>query len=137
MIGGLFVLVQIAFRNLFSSFINLIIGAIILVGTTLVVVGSSMLDSLDAAMSKSITGSLAGHVQVYSAKSKDEIAIYGGMTDDPNLSPIGDFPRVKRLLAGVPNVKTVVPMGINGALVTGGNTVDLTLARLRETVKAA
>ncbi|MHB8879680.1 MAG: ABC transporter permease [Myxococcaceae bacterium] len=136
MIENLVILVQIAFRNLFSSFINLIIGAIILVGTALVVVGSSMVDSLDGAMSRSITGSLAGHVQVYSDQSKDELAIYGGMVDDPKLSAIDDFPKVKRLLSGVPNVKTVVPMGINAALLTSGNSIDLTLAKLRNSVKA-
>ena len=36
----------------------MIIGAIILVGTLLIVVGSSLLDSLDKAMSHSITGSV-------------------------------------------------------------------------------
>ncbi len=136
MIGHWVVLVQIAFRNLFSSFINLVIGVIIAVGTMLVVVGGAMLDSLDTAMSRSITGSLAGHIQVYSAASKDELAIYGGMTDDPSLAAVDDFPKVKRLLLGVPHVKTVVPMGINGALLMSGNTVDLTLAKLRGAVKA-
>ena len=42
-------------------------------------VGSSLLDSIDAAMSRSIIGSVAGHIQVYSAKSKDELALFGGM----------------------------------------------------------
>ena len=32
----------------------------------------------------------------------------------------------------VPNVKSVVPMGISGALVTSGNTIDLALERLRK-----
>jgi hypothetical protein len=129
-------LVQISFRNLFSSFINLIIGAIILVGTAVVVVGSSMLDSLDGSMSKSITGSLTGDVQIYSAASKDELAIYGGTVENPQLSPIADFPKVKRLVSAVANVKAVVPMGFSQALLTSGNTVDLTLAKLRDTVKA-
>jgi ABC-type lipoprotein release transport system permease subunit len=130
------VLVQISFRNLFSSFINLIIGAIILVGTAVLVVGSSMLDSFEGAMSKSITGSLTGHVQLYSAASKDELAIYGGSVENPQLSPIADFPKVKRLVSALPNVKAVVPMGFNGAMLTSGNTIDLTLAKLRDTVKA-
>ena len=39
MITSLFTLVRIAFRNLFTSFINVIIGLLILVGTMLVVVG--------------------------------------------------------------------------------------------------
>ena len=71
----LIVLWQISLRNLFSSFLNVIIGAIILVGTLLLVVGWSVLGSIDSAMSKSIIGSIAGHIQVYSDKSKEELNI--------------------------------------------------------------
>ena len=39
-------------------------------------------------------------------------------------------------LLKVPNVKAVVPMGISGALVTSGNTIDLALAKLRDAVQA-
>ena len=38
-------------------------------------------------------------------------------------------------LLKVPNVKAVVPMGISGALVTSGNTIDLALEKLRNAVK--
>ena len=69
--GQLKLLVQVAFRNLFASWINVIVGAIILFGTLLVVVGGAVVDSLDASMSRSIIGSVAGHIQVYSEKSKD------------------------------------------------------------------
>ncbi len=57
MLSNFVVLVQIAFRNLFTSWVNLIIGGLILVGTLFVVVGGAMLDSLDSAMSRSIIGS--------------------------------------------------------------------------------
>ncbi len=131
MIAGLWVLVQIAFRNLFTSWINVVIGALILAGTTCTVVGSSMLDSVDEAMSKSIVGSVAGHVQIYSARSKDELALYGNMGGEADLAAIEDFSRIKRALEQVKGVKTVVPMGINAALVNSGNTVDLALEKLR------
>ena len=129
------VLMQIAWRNLFASPINLIIGLVILFGTVLVVVGGAMLDSLDTAMSRSVVGSVAGHIQVYSAKSKDEVSLYGGMGGEPDLSAMTEFPRIKQVLEQHPLVKTVVPMGTSGALITSGNTVDLTLERLRTLYK--
>ena len=65
-------LAQIAMRNLFASRLKtLIIGGIILFGAILVVVGSSLLDSIEQSMSRSIIGSIAGNIQIYSAKSKD------------------------------------------------------------------
>src|SRR5262249_15165504 len=82
-------------------------------------------------MSRSIIGSVAGHVQVYSAASKEEFAIWPMGGSDPDLSPMVDWERKQRLLESVPNVKAVIPMGINAALITSGNTVDLTLEELR------
>ena len=70
------ILFEIALRNLFASKINLVIGVIVLAGTVLVVVGGALLDSVDTSMSKSIKGSVAGDLQVYSAKSKDELATH-------------------------------------------------------------
>lgn len=128
-------LLRIAGRNLFRSRINLLIGAVILGGTFLVVVGGALLDSVVSSMSRSIIGSVAGHVQVYSDRSKDEFAIWPTGGSDPDLSPMTDWERTQRLLETVPNVKAVVPMGINAALVTSGNTVDLTLEELRSVVR--
>ncbi|MCY1015464.1 FtsX-like permease family protein [Pyxidicoccus sp. MSG2] len=134
--GGYFrLLMQVAFRNLFTSMINLLIGGIIFFGTLLVVVGGALLDSMDNAMSRSIVGSVAGHIQVYSDESKDELALYGGMSGEPDLAALDDFSRIKPVLEKHPNVKTVVPMGTSGALITSGNTVDLTLARMRDLYK--
>jgi ABC-type lipoprotein release transport system permease subunit len=133
--GHLRLLLQVAFRNLFTSKINLLIGGIILFGTLLVVVGGALLDSMDSAMSRSIIGSVAGHLQVYSDESKDELGLFGQMGGEPDLAAVDDFSRIKPVLEKHPNVKTVVPMGTSGALITSGNTVDLTLARLRDLYK--
>ncbi|MFY1831068.1 ABC transporter permease [Myxococcus fulvus] len=133
--GQLRLLLQVAFRNLFTSKINILIGGIIFFGTLLVVVGGALLDSMDSAMSRSIIGSVAGHIQVYSDDSKDELSLYGGMSGEPDLEVVDDFSRIKPVLEKHPNVKTVVPMGTSGALITSGNTVDLTLARLRDLYK--
>ena len=131
--SGLRVLVQIALRNLFASFLNVIIGGIILVGTFFFVVGSSLLGNVDSAMSRSIIGSVGGHLQVYSAKSKDDLTLFDNWTY-PDLTPMTDFSKVKRSLLKVDNVKTVIPMGINSAFLAYGNTVDVALEKLRSAV---
>ena len=127
------VIVQIALRNLFASRLKtLIVGGIILFGSLLVVVGTALVDSVDASMSRSVIGSVAGHIQVYSAKSKDELTVMGSMTmEAPDIAPIDDFAALRRTLLGVPNVKAVVPMGLSAATVIAGNTVDVVLERLR------
>lgn len=131
-------ILQMALRNLLASrWKTLIVGGIIAFGALLVVVGSSLLDGVDRAMRGSITGSVAGHIQVFSSQSKDELEIIGGMgSDSPDIAELPDYAKVRQVLLAVPNVKAVVPMGINSALVTSGNTVDQALAHLRETVSA-
>jgi ABC-type lipoprotein release transport system permease subunit len=129
------VLLQIAFRNLFASFLNIVIGVVILVGTFLFVLGGSLLGSIDSSMSRSITGSVAGNIQVYSDKSKDELALFGNWTT-PDLTVIPDFSKVKSSLMGIDNIKAVIPMGSNGASITYGNTIDVTLDKLRKAENA-
>ena len=131
------VIIVIAFRNLFASWLKtLIVGGIILFGSMLVVVGTAMVDSVNASMSKSIIGSVAGHIQVYNAKSKDELAVMGGFQmDGGDLEQIDDFKKMRETLLSVPNVKAVVPMGLSGAMVPAGNTVDVMLEKLRDLVR--
>jgi ABC-type lipoprotein release transport system permease subunit len=127
------VVAQMALRNLFASpWKTLIVGGIIGFGAFLVVIGTSLLDSVDHSMSRSIIGSVAGDIQVYSAESKEDLDVMGGFSLDANdIEPLQDFARVKSTVASVPNVAEVVPMGINGSLVLSGNTVDQALAKLR------
>ena len=57
---------QIAFRNLFASRLKtVIVGGIIFFGAFLVVLLGSLVDSIDHAMSRSVVGSVAGHIQVF------------------------------------------------------------------------
>jgi ABC-type lipoprotein release transport system permease subunit len=132
------VVAEIAFRNLFASrWKTLIVGGIIGFGALLVVVGTSLLDGVDRAMRRSITGSIAGHIQVYSSKSKDELEIMGGFGGEAsNLDPLEDFARIKRSLLRVPNVAAVVPMGLSSAIVSAGNSVDQALTNLRSVADA-
>jgi ABC-type lipoprotein release transport system permease subunit len=130
------VLLRIALRNLTSAPVRTaIIGAIILIGSLIVVVGSSLLESIDRGMRTSIQGSLGGHLQVFSAKSERDLALYGGAFGETHLEPMEDFSRVKQVLSKVPNVKQVVPMGIDQAMVATGTTFDAALERLRDDVR--
>jgi ABC-type lipoprotein release transport system permease subunit len=136
-IGATGVLLQVAFRNLFASKAkSLIVGGIILIGSMIVVVGSSIVDTIDGGMRSSVQGSLGGHLQVYSARSKDELALYGRMGGEASqLEPIEEFAVLKRALAPVANVKDVVPMGLEMAMVNSGNELDLALEKLRADVR--
>jgi ABC-type lipoprotein release transport system permease subunit len=132
------VVAQIAFRNLFASRLKtVIVGGIIFFGALLVVVGNSLLDSVDASMSRSVIGSVAGHIQVYNSTSKDPLEVMGSMSmGDPDITQLDEFEKVRASLQKVPNVKSVVPMGISGALVTSGNTIDVALEKLRGEVRS-
>ncbi len=132
------ILLQIAFRNLLASRTKtLIVGGIILFGAALVVVGDSFVESIDSGMRRSIQESIGGQIQVYNARSRDELALYGknlGMSES-DLEPFRDFSRVKEALQPIPNVKSVVPMGIGTAFVAMGNLFDVALERLRGDVR--
>jgi ABC-type lipoprotein release transport system permease subunit len=134
----LLVIVEIAVRNLFASrWKTLIVGGITGFGALLIVLGSSLLDSVDQSMRRSITGSIAGHIQVYSAEAKDDLEILGNFyVDIPDIGALNDFAKVRRTLLSVPNVSAVVPMGFSDAVASSGNSVDQALDALRETINA-
>jgi ABC-type lipoprotein release transport system permease subunit len=130
------ILVQMAMRNLVASRVRtLVVGGIVALGVVVVVLGSSLLDSIDAGMTRSIQGSLGGHVQLYDARSRDPLALYGGTMGESVLEPIEDFGRLKAAALTVPGVKLVVPMGIDQAMVSMGNVFDVALERLRADVR--
>ncbi len=136
MIEKLKVIILIALRNLLASRLKtIIVGGIIFFGALLVVIGTSLLGSVTDAMSRSIIGSVAGHIQVYSAKSKDKLEVVGGFDfEGQDLEEFDDFSKLRETLLSVPNVKDVVPMGISGAIVSSGNTIDIALGDLRKLV---
>lgn len=129
------VLVRIAFANITSSMLNVFVGLVLMFGAALLVVGGSVFSTLDDALSKSIIGSITGHMQVYGARSKDPLEIYGRMDGtDSSLVPVDDFKSLKARLLSVPNVDRVVPMGAATSILSSGNTVDVTLEKLRKLI---
>lgn len=137
MIDSLKVIITIALRNLLASRLKtIIVGGIIFFGALLVVIGTSLLGSVTNAMSRSIIGSIAGDIQVYSSKSKDPLEVVGGFSfDGADLGELDDFTKLRKTLMSVPNVREVVPMGISGAIVSSGNSIDVALAGLRDLVR--
>jgi len=133
-IDTLRIVAQIALRNLFASRIKtFIVGGIITFGALILVLGTSLLDSIDQSMSRSITGSIAGDIQVYSSESKETLDVFGGFGPSGNdIAPLADFAEIRKSLTSVPNVLAVVPMGIDTATVTAGNTVDQALTKVRD-----
>jgi len=130
------ILLQIAMRNLVASRVRtLVVGGIVALGVVVVVLGSSLLDSIDAGMTRSIQGSLGGHIQLYNARSRDPLALYGGTMGESVLEPIEDFAKLKAAALTVPGVRLVVPMGIDQAMVSMGNVFDVALERLRADVR--
>jgi hypothetical protein len=72
----------------------------------------------------------------YNAKSADELAVMGNFQmEGADLAQIDDFKVMREAIMTVPNVKAVVPMGLSGAMVPAGNTVDVMLEKLRDLVR--
>lgn len=130
------ILVHIALRNLLSHKLkSLIVGGLLVFGAILLVAGQSLLGSLDRSMAQSIVGSVAGHIQVWSAAGKDKLAVFGGLEGN-EIGQVLDFARVRKSLEAMPEVQSVVPMGIDTAIVFGGNVLDIKLEALRAAEKA-
>lgn len=137
MFSELQVLVRIAMANIVSSALNVFVGSVLLFGTALLVVGGSLFSTLDGSLSRSIVDSTTGHLQLYAARSKDGLEVYGKVDGtDADLAPIDDFKGLKAKLMALPNVAAVVPMGGATTQVTSGNTIDVVLERLRNLYRA-
>jgi ABC-type lipoprotein release transport system permease subunit len=136
--GTLRLLGAMAWRNLWSHKAkNSLVGLLMLFGTFLVVMGSSVLDSIDRAMARSITQSVAGHLQVYSKDARDSLALFGsGFMGADDLGLMRDFAEVKRVLSAVPGVKAVIPMGIDAFEIYTATELDHAIERLRKALAA-
>ena len=112
MFGTFKMLAAISLRNLVAhKWTTAIVGSIMFFGTFLVVVGTSLLDSIEHSMSRSITESVSGHLQVYDENARDKLALFGdGFMGAEDLGLITDFARIKQELMGLENIKAVVPM---------------------------
>lgn len=131
-------LVRIAVRNLLAHKVKtIIVATIIAFGTALVVVGNSLVDSVNAAMAESIQSSLAGHIQIQDADAEDTLALFGAeVMGADDIGVIENFATVKAGLADIANIAAIVPMGMDNSITYGGNYVDRMLERLRAAEKS-
>lgn len=126
---------KIALRNLFLHRMKTIVtGLIIVFGTTLAIVGNSVVDAISMGMQNSLTHSVTGDIQIYSTTAKDKIAVLGGMDGNfPDIGHVNDFKKTKdTLLAKVDNIQDIIPMGVNSAMLNPGNLLDTKLEELRK-----
>jgi ABC-type lipoprotein release transport system permease subunit len=130
------ILLRIALRNLATHKVkSAIVGGLLVFGTVLLVVGQALLGSLDQSMAQSITGSLSGQLQAYASDAKDKLALFGDMSGGTDIGQITRFGEIRTVLEAQPEVQAVVPMGIDAAMVYGGNILDLKLEALRQAHK--
>lgn len=130
-------LIRIAARNIWATPVRtLIIGVLVVFGTVLVVVGGSLLSTLDGTMAKSVVGSVSGHLQIHSADARDKLDLFNPPTGTPDLGHLQDFPAIKEIVMGVEGVEAVIPMGTDLAMVYSGNILDIRIAELKEAIKA-
>ncbi len=130
------ILLRIALRNIAATKVRtLIIGLLITFGTMLVVVGGSLLSTLDRSMARSIIGSVSGHLQIYDSGARDALEFFSPPTGTPDLGQIADFPKVKAMLEALPEVDSVIPMGSDFAMVFSGNIMDVKIAELAQAIE--
>lgn len=125
---------KIAFRNILAHKVKTaIIGSIIVFGTTLAIVGNSVVDAVANGMQNSLTQSVTGDIQIYSSGAKEKLSVLGSMDGSmPDIGHVNSFAKVRdTLVASVPNIRTVTPMGTNVAFLSPGNLLDVKLEELR------
>jgi ABC-type lipoprotein release transport system permease subunit len=130
-------IMKVAFRNLWLYRVKtLVIGTLLCLGTFLGVIGFSLLRDVEGSMRESIIGSIAGHLQIYSDKAKDDLALFGGgFMGRADIGELPDIVDYREIVMQNPNVQAFVPMGLDMSLLGRGNEMDESLDLLREALK--
>jgi ABC-type lipoprotein release transport system permease subunit len=132
-IAALRIVVPMAAGSLFKTRSRtVVVGCLLAFGAMLTVAGSALLDSINATMTRAVTGSMAGHLQVYSAKAKDPLKLYGGgFMGSQDIGTLPSFKVVQDALQGLDNIAAIVPMGLKFANVLAPNETDIAIEELR------
>ncbi len=126
-------LLGIALRNLLASKVKtVVVGGILTFGTVLVLLGASLLTTLDISMAESLVGSVAGHMQISSANGKDKLVLFPSPIDGTEIGNLENFPTLRKRIEAMDEVRAVVPQGFDVAFVFGGNLLDVKLEELRK-----
>lgn len=124
----------IAFRNLFSSPIKvLIIGSVLSLSTFFAIITNTFVSDISNGMKNSLTNSLTGDLQIFSSTTTNSFSIFGD--ENGNVSDVAQVDNFKevndKLLDNIANIKTIVPMGTGFAMMNLGNILDIKLEELR------
>jgi ABC-type lipoprotein release transport system permease subunit len=115
---------------------SMIVGSLLTLGTILVTCGIALLDNVESSISRSVIESLAGHLQIYDARAKDKLAIYGdGSGGMPDVGEIESFQSLLDAVDGFENVEALIPMGVNLASMNRGNPLERRLANWRKEIR--
>ena len=136
-LGQLRLIASVAIRNLWlDRFRTTIVGSLIAFGAFLAVIGLSLLSDVRASMRASITQSVSGDLQLYSASAKDSLTLFGGggFMGRPDIGNLPDFAPYRDEVLRHPNV-AFVPMGLDMAVLARGNELDDSLDALRSALK--
>ncbi|HET6343947.1 MAG TPA: hypothetical protein VFH51_03395, partial [Myxococcota bacterium] len=131
------ILLILSLRSLRTHKITtLIVGSIIFFGAWLLISGTALVDSLERSLQNTVISSVTGHLQVYSAEARDDLALFGsGFIAVDDVGEMPDFARVKQTLLADDNVAAVVPMGIQYHALVQGNELDRVLEALTRAVR--
>lgn len=131
------ILIKFAFRNIFlHKMKTLIVGSILIFGSFLAVLGNSIVDAIASGMKSSITQSVTGDLQIYSDQAKEKLSVFGNIDGSPSdVGYVPNFSKIKESLLRLPNVRSIIPMGGNFALMNPGNVIDIQVEKLRQLYK--
>lgn len=131
-------ILRVAVRNLWLYRLKTaVIGTLLGSGAFLAVLGLTLLHDVEASMRTSIIDSVSGHMQIYSNKAKDDLAVFGSMTmGRADIGTIPEFGTLRDAVMQHPNVEAVVPMGFDMSMISRGNELDDTLEALRTALKS-
>ncbi len=134
---SLVLIIKVAFRNLWLYRVKtLVIAGLLCMGSFIGIVGLSLLHDVERSMQDSIISSVAGHLQVYSSKAKDDLALFGGaFMGRADVGTMPDIVPFRDLIKQHPNVADFIPMGSDMAMLGRGNELDEILTSLRKALK--
>ena len=130
-----FLIVRIAARNLAGSGRKTLnVGAMVAVAVMTAVLADAVVSTVLNGMRRSLVQSVSGDLQIYAAGARDNLSLFGTLDGNvPDIGQIDDFAAVRReLMASVPGIKAVIPMGTGYAIIRPGNLLDRNSERLRE-----
>lgn len=131
------ILMVLVIQNIFLHRMkSLVVGGILFFGSLFLCTALNLTRSVELSMAESIQGSLGGDFQVYDARARDTLSLFGGaFFGREELGFIPDWRAVAGVIGQHPAVAAVVPMGFEGGFIKRGNDFDELFDKLRDYVR--